>query len=45
MISLNDWDSDYFNRYFCADILHNYIDLEREKDILNIQYNCYKLTT
>jgi len=34
MIILNDWDSDYFNRSSCADILHNYIDLEREEDIL-----------
>ncbi|MBD1832494.1 hypothetical protein H6F61_07240 [Cyanobacteria bacterium FACHB-472] len=34
MITLNEWDSDYFNRSSCADILCNYIDLEREEDIL-----------
>jgi len=34
MILLSQWKSDYFNRSYCADILHNYIDLEREEDIL-----------
>ena len=34
MILLRQWKSVYFNRSSCADILHNYIDLEREEDIL-----------
>jgi hypothetical protein len=34
MIALNEWDSDYFNRSSCADILDNYIALERKEDIL-----------
>ena len=34
MIELNEWDSDNFNCSSWADILDNYIDLEREEDIL-----------